>query len=282
MLILPQTITEYISTNLAQPYQLWNELTTYQADQAVLYKNYIYKCITNDNTGIEPSLNTGKWLLMGVDNAYAGIDLNSSTATQLDEGLTFIECTFSATGNDSLAFGRIYGTTLTVEQYDIGDVLLDSTDYPITGETAIDAFTNALEPTVDYITIRVTQATDGNAYFASMVCGMSEDIGATEYNVNIDIIDYSVKTTDTFGITTLQRRRSREVMEVDIVSDSIDTQLHKRQIKAVLGTALMFIADPSIDSKYDSLIILGYVDRYQMYIDNGVKSRARMKILEVL
>jgi len=282
MLILKQTITEYISTNLLQPYQVWDMATTYQADDYVIYENYIYKCIVNNNVEIQPDLNTGKWLLMGVDNAYAGIDLNSSTATQIDEALPFIECTFSATGSDSLAFGRIYGTTLTVEQYDVGDVLLDSTDYPITGETAVDAFTNALEPTVDYITIRVTPATDGGAYFASMVCGKSEDIGATEYNVNIDIIDYSVKTTDQYGITTLQRRRSREVMEVDIVSDSADTQLHKRQIKAVLGTALMFIADPSTDSKYDSLIILGYVDRYQMYIDNGVKSRARMKIMEVL
>ena len=109
MILLPQAITKYLTTNLDQPYTEWNASNNYANGARVFYKNYIYQCITDNNENVQPDLNTGKWLLVGVDNAYAGIDLQSSTKTVIDDDLTQIDLEFSAVGYDYLAFGGILG-----------------------------------------------------------------------------------------------------------------------------------------------------------------------------
>ena len=141
---------------------------------------------------------------------------------------------------------------------------------------------DVIQPTTAKIGVVLTRTAKGEAYISSMVSGKGYSIGDTEYGVKISLIDYSKKETDVFGITTLERRKSREVMECDIVAPAIDAQLNKRVVKGVLGSALMFIADPSTDSRFYNLITLGYVESYDTYLNNGVIARTRMRIEEVL
>ena len=133
MILLPQAITKYLTTNLDQPYTEWNASNNYANGARVFYKNYIYQCITDNNENVQPDLNTGKWLLVGVDNAYAGIDLQSSTKTVIDDDLTQIDLEFSAVGYDYLAFGGILGGVLTVTEYDSGNNQIAQELYDIGG-----------------------------------------------------------------------------------------------------------------------------------------------------
>ena len=44
----------------------------------------------------------------------------------------------------------------------------------------------------------------------------------------------------------------------------------------------MFIADPTTDSKFLNLIILGYIESYETYLNDNVYARSRIRIEEVL
>ncbi len=306
MILLGQQITKYTNTNLAQPYNEWLEATEYALNTMVVYKNHIYRTIVDKNKGVQPDLNTGKWLLFGVDNAFAAIDLHSSTATTIDDGLTQIELTFPIANFTHLALGGVQGGAMTIEEKDASGTILKTKDYPIgisrtnarnwydyyylpipdtSGAGSglpIDILLDAVLPITRNITLKLTRNAKGEAFIGSMVGGKGFDIGDAEYGVRMGLIDYSRKETDEYGITTLVRRRSRETMDIDIVSPAKHSQGNKRVVKEHLGQALMFIADPNKDSKFDNLILFGYVDEYTTYLNNGVIARSNLLIEEVL
>ncbi len=284
MIILEQKILQYISTNLEQPLPEWVEATSYDADVFVMYNNHKFMSIVNNNQGIDPELNTGKWLLMGVDNAYAAIDLHSSTKTVIDDGLTTIELSFDATDLKQIAFGEVEGGILTITEKDSGGGVVKTKDYTIeTGSThPADIKVELLQATTALVEVTLTRNTNNKAFISSMVGGVGVTAGDTEYGVTIDIVDYSIKQTDEYGITTLVRREAREIMTCDIVAPAENIQSIKKTVKSVLGKAVMFIADPEHDSKFDNLIILGYIGEYDIYLNNGVIARSQMRIEEVL
>jgi hypothetical protein len=146
----------------------------------------------------------------------------------------------------------------------------------------IDQLIDLILPNTATITINLTRNGAGEAFIGSMVGGIGLSIGDTEYGVAMGLIDYSRKETDEYGITTLVRRKVRETMECDIVLPAKHAQGAKRIVKNALGHALMFIADPDKDTKFDNLITLGYIDDYTTYLNNGVIARSRINIMEVL
>ena len=178
------------------------------------------------------------------------------------------------------------------ELYDIGGVRINASNWydyyfagiPETGASdfPVDILVDQIQTTTAKIKVELDRTAKGECYISSMVSGKGYAIGDTEYGVKMSLIDYSSKQTDVNGITTLERRRSREVMECDIVAPAGDAQYNKIKVKDVLGTALMFIADPTTDSKFLNLIILGYVDSYETYLNDNVYARSRIRIEEVL
>lgn len=306
MLILPQSIKQFITTNLAQPFQVWNSATEYALDTAVVYDNHIYRTIVDKNLGVQPDLNTGKWLLYGVDNAFASIDLNSSTASVIDDNLEYIEYYFDAVNFTYLAFGSIKGSRLEIYEYNSEDVQVGYTDITIGTDRicaihwynyyycgipdgnalgrglAVDYLHDTIQGTTAKIRVRIWKNVDDEAEIKSMVGGTAYDIGETQFGLNVRVVDYSTKTTDVNGITTLERRRSREIMESRVLIDAKDTQAVKRIIKGLLGTVNMFIAEEAKDSNYDNLLLLGFIDEFSYYINNGVYTEAKLITEEVL
>ena len=306
MILLDQAIKRYITTNLAQPHSEWVRNTVYKLNDEVLYDNHIYRTVVDNNQGVQPDLNTGKWLLFGVDNAYASIDLHSKTKTVIDEGLPFIELNFTTEQFTHLAFGGVQGATLKVTEKDTKGVVIKTKDYtlgvsridavnwydyfylpiPDTSGTGsglpVDILLDAISPKVATITVKLMPNGKGEAFISSMIGGKGINLGDTEYGLSVGLVDYSKKVTDEYGITTLERRNVRETMECDIVIPAKQAQGAKRVVKNSLGRALMFIADPETDSNFDNLIILGYIDDYTTYYNNGVISRSSIEIEEVL
>ncbi|RLC84145.1 MAG: hypothetical protein DRI37_09395 [Chloroflexi bacterium] len=306
MLLLMQSVRRYISTNLNQPHLLWLKDTAYAINTTVVYENHIYRTIVDKNKGVQPDLNTGKWLLFGVDNAFAAIDLHSSTSTTIDDGLSEIELKFDATNFNHLAFGGVQGGVLTVEEHKADGTLIKTKDYPIgiarinaqnwynyyylpipdtSGAGSglpIDVMIALIQPTTSTITVKLTRNSALEAFIGSMVGGKGLDIGDVEYGVNIGLIDYSRKETDEYGITTLVRRKSRQTMTCDVVTPAVHIQGAKRVVQNALGHALMFVADPDKDSKFENLIMLGYIEEWETYLNNGVIARSRLRLEEVL
>jgi len=306
MLILEQKIEKYLSTNLAQPYQEWSSTQSYSRNVSVLHKNYIYRNIVHDNLGVDPSINSGKWLLMGVDNAYAGIDLHSHTETIKDDNLTHIELSFSSTGYDYIAFGSIRGSLLTIGEFDSSGLLIKETHHKIGSERtcaidwynyffcsipdqsnlgrgeAIDYLYGNISPTASSIKITIDENSDKIASIGTMVSGKSKDIGKTQFGVVQELNDYSEKTTDKNGITSIVKRDATEEMLSVIEVPAKQTQIVKRAVKKLLGDVIMIIAEPDKDSNYEHLLLLGYIESFKISITNQVFSIAEMSTVEVI
>ena len=62
-------------------------------------------------------------------------------------------------------------------------------------------------------------------------------------------------------------------MEFDIAIQAIKTQDVKREIKEALGSVSMFIGEEHSGSKYEHLTILGFIDDFNILINNGVISK---------
>lgn len=309
MRVLRQEITEYISTNLVQPRSEWSDTTTYTANQEVTYKNHIYRSMVDSNVGVNPSLNTGKWLLFGVDNSFAGIDLHSLTASQIDDGLDYIEFEFASVGFTMLAFRGVMGASIDLYEYDDVGTQINYTNRSILPERlcsinwynyyycptqsdsielnpnvqSIDTIFDVILPRTAKMKIRINKRADGRAKVDTMVGGSYFDIGATRFGIAGGFIDHSVRKTDDYGITKITKRNVQETMKGEIVIDALRTQSVKRFIKDnCMGETVVFIADESDDSKYENLTMLGYITDFEVVIDNGVKSFGTIEIEESL
>ena len=218
MLLLKQKITSYLTTNLIRPYPSWVEGSTYSAKERILFKNHIYQSIVDFNKGIDPSINSGKWLLMGVSNAYASIDTHSRTNSIANpdtienfNGSSNLKLSFSASGFDILVLRGIHGANLNIKEYDSQGALLLNTDHGIVtprtcANTWYDYFycglpaglalnhdiVHKLHHSVASVSIEITEL-GGYASLDTLVGGTSVFLGATEYSPKIRIVDYSIK-----------------------------------------------------------------------------------------
>ena len=306
MLILEQKITDFISTNLEQPYPIWDSTTEYPINTTVVYKNHVYRTIVDNNQSVQPDLNTGKWLLFGVDNAFASIDLNSSTSSIMDDGLDYIEFEFAVDRYNYLALSNIRGDAIEIWEYDELDVELAHIyhenelvrtcadtwfDYYYCGLPQenvpdcgypFDYLHTPIHPLTKRMVVRIHKTVDDCASIGIMIGGRAVNIGETQFGVKVGLIDYSRKETDDYGITSIVRRKSRQTMRSVVMIRSQNTQLVKRIVRDTLGTVVMFIADPATDSNYENLLLLGYVEEFDLELINGVYTRGNLYTMEVL
>ena len=307
MLLLKNEITSFVSTNLAQPVAEWLPKNTYNAGDYAMKDHHEYLCITNHNKGIDPTLNTGRWLMMQVANASACIDVRSETYTHIDKGLNHIEITFDAIGFDTLAFEGVVGGVLTViekdskghqlkhKDYKAGAVRICSKDWwhyfycPIPNANAVgskeamDILIEALDPKTSTITIKLTKNGDGVSKIGSMVGGKSLDMGATEFGVDLELIDYSIIKRDKNGIIEkMEHRDCVEKMSVECTMPAKASMGIKRTVKKELANPCLFIVDPSKDSNYENLIILGFITKYKQVYNNNVIVKTIVDIEELI
>lgn len=303
MLVLRQEINSFISTNLTQPRPEWSDASTYDYQDEVTYKNHVYRSMIDGNVNVNPALNTGKWLLWEVDNSFAAIDLHSLTNSYIDDGLTYIEYKFNADGFDTVVLRGVYGLTIDLLEYDSGDVLLRTQNVSgIPERTSSDSWYNyyfssisseadlfpmdmifqTIQVTTSYIILRINKRSNGMAYISTLAGGRSYDIGAAKFGLEGGFIDYSLRDTDNNGITKITKRNVRETMKADLVMDSVRTQQIKRFVKSCMGDVVIFVADPSIDSRYENLTMLGYITDFNIKLANPAKSYGEIEIEESL
>jgi len=312
MTLITQRITEFLSTNLKNPYPEWTATTAYKSLDRVRFKNYVYMSVVDSNTGVEPDINTGKWLLMEVDNAYASIDLHSHTGTIGNKDTvanpldSFIKYEFSAGGVTTLVLGGVKADTVTVEQYK-GSTLLHTKTYSVSGVRAVNSwykyfydplpiansgkvFTDARDivirnilPHTNRIVVTASFSADGEAVVNAMVAGKGFNLGDTQYGVGVEVIDYSEKIIDPkTGITELVEHDSVELMSIPLQLNAVDAMPAKREIKNILGKVNMFIVDDAEKSYYEGLIIMAYPEKFSIMVSNQVIAEAQLKLREVI
>lgn len=309
MLTVDQKFMDYISINIDEQNPEWDSVTTYNFNDVVRYGFYLYKCVIDNNLNVIPTENELSWLFWGTSNRYGAIDLQATTTTVCNAqtktgGLAPYDLVMEFTNNkyDVIALGGVKGNSIKIEVFDSNSILVQTIENAVSGRSCVDSWWNYYNcPLVGQggdveenfyfrilavsgtIKVTVTELTEDNeSSVAYVIGGNSSFIGDTLFNVNMGLTDYSVKETDDFGITTLLRRQSRELMDIDIIFDSVRVNSVKRLIRGLLGRVVLFVNDESEDSAYENLLLLGYVDDFQTVLNNGVKTQASISIEEVI
>jgi len=282
-IIKPVTITDAVFTSSSRAeddYAAWSSGTAYVVGNRCIRTttHRIYECLVN-NTNFTPETNTSgltpKWLDIGPTNKWAMMDAQWGTQTSKTESLQVVLTPGAAI--DSLALLNLVASS--------GSILVTSGGLPVyyadlalEGRFGVyDWFTYFYEPisyATDVVNLDIPAYIDavvtvsltypaGTVLIGNLIMGLQYDMGGTQYGATAGIIDYSTKTTDAFGFTTITPRKysKRMAANLEIPSSRIDDILNT--LALYRSTSLVWIG---ADDLYSALMVYGYYKDFEINI----------------
>lgn len=230
-LIQPITMTDAMLVSSSAPetdYTEWAVGTAYIAgDNCIRVSTHkAYECLVG-NTGFPPEDNltgvTPKWLEIGSTNRWAMFDDSVGVGTTLASPLTVVLQPGLIT---SLAALELAGTTIDVSYKDepggtevyTASKALDATLIYDWASYFFEEFAQLTEWVLDdlpaYLNPEITiTITGGTVECGELKFGRDYELGPVEMGATVGIKDYSVKTTDAFGRTTMVVRATAKTAQ---------------------------------------------------------------------
>lgn len=287
-LIKPVVITNAVLTASNVPendYAVWIDYIPYSKGQRVILvsTHKIYECLVA-NTSFSPNINltavapalTGKWLEIGSTNKWKMFDAGWGSQTSKDTPLTFTLSPMVII--NSLALLNVTATSITVTVTDETSATIYNQTFAMTVSPNIsdwymyfyegfiyksDLVINDI-PSVRSALVNVTiNNTGSTAKCGNCVIGTYYDIGDTQYGASAGIVDYSGKTTDAFGNTTVVKRTYAKRMNTNLMinNDIVDDVFNL--LASYRSTPLVWIGAESL---YTSLIVYGFYKDFDINI----------------
>ena len=291
--IRPTTINDARLTSSTVPetdYPAWNAATNYTVDARVIRTttHRVYEClIAGVNATLPENATTGatpRWLDLGATNKWAMFDGKVGTATTATDSLTVV-----------LAPGRI--NSLAIMQADAGLIEVDLNVYGTSvfsasinmtaGNAVGDWYQYFYEPVYQQDSLVITDLVDaslldipaysegvltvtlsktsGTVSIGALIVGLYADLGTTQYQPTIGIVDYSRKDTDAFGNTTVLQRTYSKRMHASVVTLKSDIDNVARLLAQYRSTPLVWVGAGNL---YTSMIIFGFYKDWEISIDN--------------
>lgn len=104
--------------------------------------------------------------------------------------------------------------------------------------------------------ISVSRALNGAVSIGQVVFGNVTSLGGTQYGLGTEITDYSIKTTDEWGVTTIKERTYSNNIDCTVIMDKAEFNSARHFLAAKRSKAMVWI--PSEDDDYSSAIVYGY------------------------
>jgi hypothetical protein len=218
--IRPLEITDAILTSnvVEDDGPTYSAMATYALGAIVISSHLKYESLIASNTG-NPLSDASKWLALGATNRWAMFDQSGGTLTTKT---TPIDVTIAAPG-------RVDGIALLNLDAEEVHIVMTSDDYGVQYDETFDLLSDSgIQSWYAYFSEEVVYATDlvltglpltsnvdiqvvissaaGTVSVGTLVIGQTRDLGVTVYGVKGGILDYSRKSTDDFGVTTLVER----------------------------------------------------------------------------
>lgn len=127
-------------------------------------------------------------------------------------------------------------------------------------------------------TLRTTIKRSGaDAECGLSVTGASADLGLSEWRPTTGIIDYSIKTTDSFGNTILSQGDFAKRVDIETSIQNADVDGTQKILATLRGTPALYDCNND-ESSYESLIIYGYYEKFDIMIPNVSYSVCNIRI----
>ena len=270
----------------------------YDPDEALVFHEF--EALTA-HTGQTPAIGgTSDWLDLGPANNRRMFDSRTGTLTTDSEE---IDVTV-APGDffDHVALVRLEGC-LTVqiivsrgtgpsyeEFYDqTFDVTEDATawsDYFFGDDSAIRTALT-ITPEIFYsdaqVRVILTGATGSTVGLGLLLVGRGRDLGDTIESPSLGIEDYSTKETDAFGNTYLLEREYADRASVQIILPPGQVDAVRRILASYRATpALYDFNNTDADERWDSLIIFGYYEDFEVTLSYPGKSFCSLSVQSLI
>lgn len=291
--LAPLTITPAMLTasSLAEDdYAAWSGATTYALADRVVYSHRIFESLQASNLNKTPGATASAtwWLDVGPTNRWAMFDGSVSTASE-DTADIVVTLTPGAIV-DAVACVAAVGDTVRVRMLDGADVVYDQTlsldstpiadwdDYffsqqVLAGELVFDGLPRYLLATVE-VTLAAAASV---AALGVLAIGTLHELGTVEAGASAGITDYSRKTTDDFGTTTLLQRTysKRSQQRLKLGTDEL------RRVQALLAglraVPCVWIGVGNTD-RYAPLVVFGWFASFSLDIQGPVLSYCTLEI----
>lgn len=291
-LIRPVTITDamLVSSSVAEDdHAAWDSGTTYAAGDRVIQSHLIWESLQGSNTNHDPDTDASDppyWLEVSSTNRWRMFDqtVNSTTSASLQITVDVQPGPINAVGLVELA-----GTTATVELLDGSDVVYTETQsidqtpianwYAYFYEPYATAGALLFEGIPSYLTgtVRITIDGDSTVECGSAVIGTLYDLGRTLNGVSAGIVDYSRKSTNDFGVTSIVQRAYAKRATAKLMLDNADLARVYALLAAVRATPCLWIGDDDTDT-FAPLVILGWYRDFQIDIAYRSSSYCNLEI----
>ena len=269
-----------LSTAPENDYAAWNSGTAYTVGTRVILvsTHKIYECLVA-NTNFSPDVNltgtTPKWLEISATNKWLMFDSGWGSQTVIETPLTVVLTPSQIF--DALALMNVDATSITVNMTVLGVNVYSKTESMVTGIDIIDWYGYFFDPIMNktdiifqdippysnsVITISIINASS-TAKCGNCVIGNYYEMGLTQYGAKAGITDYSVKTVDSFGNTTIVKRSYSKRMSVNLAISGLI-------IDDLLAVLAMYRSTPIVwigaDNLYTSLIVYGFYKDFEIDI----------------
>lgn len=267
--------TGLLWTDLEDTTAFWNSGTTYAVDALVRVGRNIYQSLQASNTNHPPATSPTWWILKGPDNTTAAFDQQISTVSTKVGSMSFIVKpgqVFDALSminvdsiiaeiavNDPVA-GIVFTKTVGLSgeevydwyQYFFSDPLLKRTQMVVYG---IPQYAAAV------VSIKLTGDPAAIVSVASVIFGAMENLGLTQYGAQAGIIDYSVKSTDEFGVVTFVKRNFSKRLSAQVWIENFKLNRAMRSLYTIRATPVVWIGaeDPRFE---EALIFYGFYKEF--------------------
>lgn len=260
------------------------------AGDTFIYNNYVYEVLSdnNDQPDLGAALPAPTWLNKGFINPLRMYDgkLDSLTTSDSDLSITVTANTL-VTG---IAVFNVDAATIQITMTDPDDGIVFDTDVVdmLDNSAVNDWFAYFFSPYIkkkDFATLDVppypdamiTVSIDGagaGTAIGELVVGEVFDVGETQYNTSVGILDYSRKEQDQFGKFNIIKRRFSKRADYDI-------KIMTNAASGVQRTLADLRAEPAVfigDADKEETIIYGYYRSFDISISSPSISDATITV----
>ena len=295
--VTPVAITDamLISSTIAETdYGAWNSGTTYAAAARVIVTSSgvhkVYESLQAGNLNKDPTsaANSAWWAEVSPTNRWKMFDRASGTVSS---DTTSIEVEIQPGRVDTLALLDVDAATARVRMSTTADGTFFDQSFTLTGgsDVVTDWYEyfyseigtkNALVvpnlPPIGDAKIKVTLTrTGGTVSLGSLVVGSSTTFGVARYGARAGITDYSRKTTDDFGRTTIVERAYAKRMNVSLLVEKARVDAVVKKLSALRATLSLWLAGTD---GYEALQVYGWFKDFDVVLDGPYYSSLSLDI----
>lgn len=294
--ISPITLTDAMvtSSTASEPAAgetTWLSAGTYAlGDQRIRTGTHrIYECV-QAHTGRTalPEVDTAYWLDIGPTNKWSMFDGAVNTQTSVTSPLTVK--VVPGTIFNAMALLELDGTAVTVTQKETpGGTTIFTETRSLDGTVITDWYMYFFEPyaladiavfdaLLPYASSEITVSITGTGTVSCgvLAIGTVYEVGSTQWGVSAGIIDYSSKTTDSYGTTTLVQRAYSKRMDAKLSVPATEINRVHKLLSGLRATPSVWIGSDS--DAYAPLVIYGFYRDFALEIAYPTHSLCSLQI----